>query len=279
MTTPGLHPNIPFEDYLRWPHLTRGVLKTLLYQTPAHAKHERDNSSESSASQRLGTLTHTALLEPDKMDELFIAEPTGARRGTKAWAACEEENAGKLVVKQDEWDAALAMRDATMKCREFVALRKKSRFELSAVWHNNVAGEPCKGRMDIWSEYGSGIIADLKTAASAHPDAFQKAIWNYGYHIQAAWYRSGAKALGLSDAPEFYFIVVESSPPHATAIYRLDSESIAAGEAQVNAALRKYARCKELGVWPSWDGVREIGLSEWQLRQVEEQHTFQEFET
>lgn len=157
----GLLEGVSFEEYLGWKHLTRGVVSKMVFESPYHAWWEMNNSGEESAALRFGTLVHAAILEPDTLEERFIAGPE-VRANSNAWKEFVEGNEGKVVVKAKEWEDALAMRDAVLKLPEFRAIHKNGKTEVSCVWREKGIGL-AKGRLDVWVPVGRGLNVDIKT--------------------------------------------------------------------------------------------------------------------
>jgi hypothetical protein len=119
-----------------------------------------------------------------------------------------------------------------------------------------------KGRADRVTTDAAGftVVADLKTVQRGEGDieSFAKSIFNWGYHIQAAFYQD------LFGASFFVFIVIEKEPPFAVTCYSLDAESIQLGRNKYQQWLRQIAECQASGVWPGYpQGIRSIGLTEW----------------
>lgn len=211
MTTTGIHDGLPFSDYLAIPAANASALK-IVATCPAKLGIER----EQSAAMRLGTLAHCALLEPAALD-LRYAVTDLDRRGTKAWDAEALAAGGRELIKRDEWETALAMRDAVHAHAAASALLADAITERTLTWTDPETGVPCKARLDIY-----GVCpADLKTAADASPHGWGKAAIKDGYYLQAVHYLEGCRALGLN-ADGMPFVVVEKSFPHVVEVYELD---------------------------------------------------------
>ena len=64
---------------------------------------------------QLGSVTHAAILEPDRFQSEFVCAPVLDKRtkaGKEKFAQFEEENKGKVVVHSDMYSKTIAMRDA-----------------------------------------------------------------------------------------------------------------------------------------------------------------------
>ena len=122
----------------------------------------------------------------------------------------------------------------------------------------------CKARIDYVHEVG-GFLVDLKSAKDASPDGFARAMVNYRYYQQAAFYMAGYKA-ATGDASAFLFVPVEKTLPYATAVYEVNDWTIEAGERAYRKALDTYAECIKTGLWPSYQTeVELIDIPDWAL--------------
>lgn len=125
----------------------------------------------------------------------------------------------------------------------------------------------------------SRYMVDPKTADSANPTAFQRAIWNNGYHCQAAWYIDAIKAVRDIDLDTFYFIAMEKKPPFLISVIDLTSEAIQYGRLQNRRAIRRFADAMETGEWPGYrdkrfpgdDRAFRLGLPRYALTELEQQ--------
>lgn len=116
-------------------------------------------------------------------------------------------------------------------------------------------------------------IVDYKSARSAHPDYLQKAIQEYGYHQQDAFYWRGAIHLGLIPPNgTFKFIFQEKQPPYLVTVVELDFPARVIGSELNDRALHTYAMCRETGYWPAYsEGTTYISLPSWVERKFVEE--------
>ena len=278
---PGIHPDVPMADYLSWPLPSNSALSKML-KSPAHARAYLDETKPTTKSLALGRVTHTAILEPERMAEEFEPEPdiTGPDyeqyanpRNTKLYkeAVAAIEGSGRVLLKADERATADAMRAAVLAHpRAEKLIRCTGQAELSIVFVDPATGLHVKSRLDWHTpSRAGGAIVDLKTTRDASPSAFERAIFAYGYHRQAAIYLRGAELVGLPVA-HYVILAVESAPPHGVVLYRLTDEAITLGATQVDFALARWAECERTGTWPGYtQDVVDIGLPVWADRAIE----------
>jgi hypothetical protein len=188
---------------------------------------------------------HTAVFEPDRF-ALDFAVWTGDRRAGKEWEAFKAAHAGRTILKEDEYQACLAMRDAVRAHPAAGAAIAHGQAEVTVTWEDPVSGTKCKSRQD-WI---GGTILDLKTTADIDRRRFAASAFRYGYVHQLAWYRWGVEcATGVTSYP-CQIIAVESEAPHDVALYTLDELDLGAALEEVKELLARYVECERAGSWP-----------------------------
>jgi hypothetical protein len=275
--TPGIYPGVPMADYLSWPAVSNSGLTRML-KSPAHYRAYVDGPpSEPSPAMRLGSAVHMAILEPDKFADTYHPEPQiegyANPRGTKSYKAAVQqiEAEGFTVLREEDMTAVAAITEAAHAHPRLVkVITATGTAELSICWSDPDTGVTCKGRIDWHTPTtAGGAILDLKTTKDASPSSFERAIYQFGYHRQAALYLRGAKELDLP-VKHYTIAAIETAPPYGVVLYRLDDEAIRLGEVQVDFALGLYAECRRTGVWNGYTtDVVEIGLPAWADKAIE----------
>ena len=246
--------------------VSRSGLWRLWTKTPAHFRYVRQPETSALA---LGRAAHTAILEPDTFAER-VREGPADRRGAR-WkdALAEAEAAGATLLTEAEYRMALEIRDAASGVAELkLLLSGCEKIENSAYapdsQFNHVS---VKCRPDIYNP-AYRLMADVKTAADASPDAFARAVATYGYHMQDALYSEVWELAGGGGVDGFFFIVLEKTSPPQIAVYELDEAAVAEGRAIYREAVEMYSDCQAAQVWPGYPaGVQKIGLrGRWDYR-------------
>lgn len=212
-----------------------------------------------------GVAAHLAVLEKDKLEERVTIIDAPDFRTKKAQLLRDEAiGAGKIPMLYERepgstgpsFKKILAMRTALEESYAADLLFGNG-------GHNEVSytfqidGIPCKCRMDRFVRRSDhALILDLKTAISASPDYFQRATWTYGHHLRAAFYLAGWALQGgeaiFHPAQSYLFIVVQRDPPHIVSLFTLDESALIWGERLYFAALERFKRARDSGVWPGW---------------------------
>jgi hypothetical protein len=250
-------------------HKSEGVSKSgldLIDRSPAHFKAK---SFESTRAMEIGTAIHTAILEPELFGNEYAVIDCEDRRSAIYKAACKER-ASSNVLTQAEGDRVSGMFDAVYShkpAREI--MDAPGRNELSVYAKDPETGVLVKCRFDRLLDCGTA--ADLKKTQDARPDAFTRAIDNYRYYVQAAFYMDVYKWATGETLQSFNFIAIEEAAPHGCRVYPIDALSIEFGRIAYRSALNTYADCLATDKWPGYtEEVQEIGISNWLVSKFED---------
>jgi PDDEXK-like domain of unknown function (DUF3799) len=239
-----------------------------------HARHVAGTipPRESTPAMQLGTALHLAVLEHDRFTTEVVTAPPGINRrtndGKAEWCRFLADSAGKTILDAKDYNLCRNMAASILDHRKAVdAIRLAEHVEYAIRWQD---------QSRLWVRNlidalvpGQELLINLKTAADPSPEAFSRAIANYGYHRSSSLYLRGAReALGMLQ-PRELFIVVGKEPPHEVACYLIDAESLAAGQRANRLGLDELARRRETGNWSSRhaDKIEEIGVPRWALMQ------------
>lgn len=265
----GLIVDMPAEVYHATAAMSAGGLKRMA-QSPAHfygmqLDPERPPPGEPTPALVNGNLVHTALFEPDQVEQRYVVKPAGMSFATKEGKVWREANVGRIIVDADQMAAARAQSARVRAVPELGALLSEGMGESSAFWIDDLTGELCKCRPDWVSPAGDGVVlVDGKTCQDASPDGFGRSIWKYSYHLQAAWYVDGYEATTGKKVHGFVFAAVESAWPHQAAAYMLGDDVLDAARRENRRLLNLYAECKRTGNWPGYaTGINLINLPRW----------------
>lgn len=261
-------------EYHAHPALSSTGARKLLSTTPAHFRYWADHPTPRKRAFDLGHATHKKVLGVGA-DLVYI---DAADYRTKA-AQQERDaayDAGKVPLLPAEVAQVDAMVAAVRANRYAAALfdPDRGRPEQSLFWVDDETGAPLRARLDWLPNVHKGrrmVIPDLKTCRSASRGHLSKAIYDYGYFIQAPYYMAAVRALGLAEDVTFVFVFVESEPPHLTVVRQIDADALRAGQDSMRRAVELFADCLTTDTWPGYgDGIEEISLPYYAARQLEE---------
>jgi len=271
---PGLHFDIPFGQYLSWDAVNQSACKPMDI-TPAHYVAYL-TKNENTPALRVGSLTDTLVFEPKLFAERFDVTPrsyVNSDGDTKPWRGnanvCKEwvaESAvsGKTILTPKEHDEAVRLSQAVFKHRAGGELLAKGQAQISMVWVDEVTGVLCKGRLDWLTDEA---IVDLKTTIDASEDGFPSQINKYRYHVQAAFYKDGYKAITGLDRP-FIIIAAEKGSPWGVHVVEVQPPSLETGRSMYRRALSKFRECQDTNNWHGYSQfVEPIDIPLWAIRQ------------
>src|SRR5690606_14522202 len=267
---PGLYPDVPAEVYHRWPAASQTVLKIMRDRSPAHARQYMLTPPEPTPAMVLGAAIHAAILQPDLFREHYVRGLEYDRRtkqGREAWEALAAEHPNAIILKPEDYDKCIAIRDAV---HSHPIARKllRGQTEVSAVWRDPWYGVLCKGRFDCIPD-SLGVLVDCKSVVDASPRVMQRWIYAYGTYLQAAHYMVGAHAVGVT-ADYFVVIAIEKEPPYGIGIYNIRGDALTAGEQELSRLLETWADCEATGRWPGYpEQAVDITLPGWAFAQID----------
>lgn len=224
-----------------------------------------------------GSLFDCLLLQDDKFEEYYMIAPPTYRTSkgeTKNWtwksSTCrdwrqlQEENGFLVCSEEDLIDARAALKallnhPGMGKRTERLIEGSQHQVFVIAEYKDEDTGMivPVKCLTDIVPgpedrEFGTSLV-DLKTARSAEPRSWAKAVFESNYHVQAAINLDCHNA--VTDTVQrdmFRHLIVENFKPWEPAGRWLTHEYIDLGRQKYLSALKTYCRCVAENKWPSY---------------------------
>jgi hypothetical protein len=89
-------------------------------------------------------------------------------------------------------------------------------------------------------------LVDYKTTKSCNPESFIESVKEYGYDMQASWYRRGLQQAGYN-VKDFIFAAQEKTPPYASKLFRMNNEQMDKGWERMAKFLDNYKEYEENG--------------------------------
>lgn len=262
----GIYYGLSFDEYANIDAVNNSLLSVIASKSPLHALAYKEQPQEPTEAFAIGSAWHTLILEPRLFDTRYAVCPKCDKRTKDGKAVYEKylsELNGKQELKADDFELISKMAEQ-FKNHRVCQYISEGKAEVCIVWEDKQTGLLCKARIDYVRD-AQAFLFDLKSTTDASPEAFQKALYNYGYFQQAAFYSDGWKAI-TKDAPCFVFIAVEKQYPFAVAAYEMHENVILAGRKSYRRALDTYADCVKTGYWPGYQDVQMLDLPVWALR-------------
>lgn len=264
MPEPGLHKDVPFEQYLSWPCVNAGLLKAAA-RSAAHAQASLTEDNEPSDALRFGSFAHAGRLEPLAVTERYVVmpdltegicksdgSPAANPKATKEYkqrvANWQLENGGdKEIVPHDWYEQLTAMNARLIEHERAVDwLNGYGPAEVSIVWDDPATGVRCKARADKLRPKKRRCV-DYKTCRGL--DFFAKDIVTFGYDVQGAFYRAGLAEV-TSETWGFDLVAQEKTSPFVVNAAPLSRTNLEVGAAKMRQALDLIVQCVTSGEWP-----------------------------
>lgn len=265
----GIYPSMPastyYSDPCEKPSLSQSMAKTLLGKSPIHAyrSHPRlgGESQLGTKAMAKGDVIHDLLLKNGSCEKIVVLEYKDYRTKAAQEDRDKAEAEGLTPILEKEWESlssasVMIMSDLAAAGISFA----QGQTEVAAIWEETADNNKpiwCRSRIDHLHD---GVITDMKTTASAHPDDINKSIRNFGYDIQQ---HANTKAIPGS---RMRFVFVELEPPYLFTIVEMDESLIALGRAKWRRAVNLWEQCLRTGQWPGYyDGVFSATARPWDI--------------
>lgn len=240
------------EYHSKTDYLSKSLLD-LVHKSPAHyISYLEGEKQEPTAAMIFGSLVHGVLFDQNN----YAVLPEGLDRRTKEGKAVYDmfmlANKGtELIVTQDQYEHALSIKNAVHNHEKASLLLQQGQAEMSIF--GKIENFDAKCRVDFLNTKHN-VIVDLKTTNSAAPDEFAKSVWNYRYHVQAAFY------LDLTKAERFFFIAVDKEKPFNVELYELEPEAIERGRQEYKKDIQTLQKCLDTGNWHGYTEDKKIHI-------------------
>ena len=235
----GIHKHMSDELY----HAAPGVSSTFVKafsrpeNTMAHLKAGTSEKAIAVSTAAIGSMVHAAVLE--NRDQEFEMWHGTTRQGNFKVHESELAADGKKLLTSKEYQAALGAIDAVRKHEgmSWFLDHWETEKELSIFVKDPVYDLTLKARADGYN-HENGYLVDLKTCASAAPEVFQRAVYEYRYDLQMAHYERVAQLAGLP-VRQWSIFCVEKKAPFATHICTFGDEAKEIARADLERLLAK----------------------------------------
>lgn len=269
ITEPGAYEDIPAELYhgteiCPAPSISSSGLKLINARSPAHYWWQSPmNPNRPMRKQKphlnLGSALHDILLlDHSQFSKNYHVLPEGFNeRATSQQAEYIEARdyairKGKLILTKAQHDSMLAMAEAVLKHELAGALLTAGTPEITLAAIDPETGCWLRARPDNLP-FNMEIIPDIKTAADASLDVYERAATRFGYFMSAAHYLDVIDLIYGEAKRSFVLITIEKEPPYVVTIDQLDAVDIDMARLRNRAALNKFAECLKTGNWHGYN--------------------------
>lgn len=261
---PGIWPGVSFDVYCAIDAVNCSSLKAI-DRSPLHYLAVKNNRSVQTPAQRLGSLAHLRVLEPERFRREVMAGP-GENKGLAPWkhfakyiAKLNTMGGPIQLHKQSEIDHAERIAEQVF-ASDDVGMFDGGASEVTLIADIDVGGVlvRCKCRVDYLNVC---LMLDLKTCEDARKERFMWDVYKWKYHVKSAFYTDILQVLKPDDNLLFCFAACEKSDPHAVQVHRVKDRALRLGRFLYMGWLTKLAKCIEDDHYPGYaPGVKTIGL-------------------
>lgn len=286
ITEPGIYRNVPMDAYhgdlCDGPSVSKSVLYKCEEQTAKHAfadwygNPKRKVKKTEANHYSLGRAVHHLAGGEAQFAKHFAVRPAiwedWRKKEAQEWKKTQL-GLGMGVLTGDDVDTISGIADSLAEHPTIQAGIMKGLVEHTVVWKDAATGLWIKTRPDVIA-VDSRMISDLKTCASAAPHRVQKAIGEFGYHMQLAMMDIGLRVVTNSPmnrawAEEHLLVFVEKSDPFVTNIKPVADWALDYGQRQFRRALDLFASCLASGVWTGYpDDEVATGFESWRAKRL-----------
>ncbi len=274
ITTPGVYDNMSDGDYHRDPVLGGSIshsgLKAIM-KAPAKFRYYRDHGRPPKSHFDVGHAAHGIVTGTGAPVRVVKADDWRTKIAKAEQA--DARAAGEVPVLAKEWADVEAMAEAlrvdTTTGKLFVPGAGVA--ERTLIVFDPEFGIWRRVKLDWCTTLADGrvVFVDYKTTTDAHPDAIERAVWNFGYHTQNVFYTDAGEALGLGEDIVFLLVFQEKEAPYLITVVDLTAEARAWAAVQVRKAVETYAVCSAADHWPGYaSDVVTVGLPRYADQQL-----------
>lgn len=262
--SPGVY-DMPDAEYhgIKWALSCSGAKLLLPPSCPAIFRYRQDHPPKPKPHYDLGHAAHKAVLGVGA--EIRYISSVDAKGNPSAGWATKDAQAQRTkayadgaipILEEDRWiveGMAAKIRDHPIASALFNPNNGKPEQSLFA--EDPRTGLPLRGRLDWLPNATPGrrmIIGDYKSATTAEPGAISRAMANYGYFQQDAFYSALVRTLGLDEDPAFVFVFQETEPPWVVTVAELDEDAKQIGRGLNARAIDTFIDCMTADTWPAY---------------------------
>lgn len=226
-------------------------LKTIHKKSVYHLINQQFKETPAMA---LGTAVHQAILEPHDFHDIYhVIEKIDKRTkaGKEEYQKQIDLANGKIIIEDDIHEI---IKSILGDFRQNDLAQKYCKGEIELSHYTQYEGIDVRVRPDVINHV-SDFISDVKTCQDNSPQAFKRDVYNWGYHLQAAFY------MDMCGINNFRFIACTTKYPYTVEVYTLDEKDIEFGRMAYKNAFKQWKKYLETGVVSryDWHNIHEDG--------------------
>lgn len=199
--------------------------------SPAHA-----NSKvwEKTQAMKIGTAFHMAVLEPERFNNHYTIVDVKVKTASEWKSAVKSLGSDDALLLKSEQEHIFSQVNALRENKTAMQALMKSGLSEASLFAQDDDGIKYKCRFDwIYLCEGGYSVIDLKKTQSIGVDELSRAVYNYGYYRQEAFYRMVYRLAYGRELDKFGFLFSEEKPPHANRYVEIMSLAVSQGEKEI----------------------------------------------
>lgn len=255
------------EEYKDKPRLSSTNLR-LFMQSPRH--YQRRDKKETTPAMQFGTNFHQAVLEPEKWKKRLDsskAMPDFPRKSKNQPLSVEEQRRQWIANNKDY----LEISDSDLgRITEMVKVCKENEIINRLITHEDRKIEEkfwmwdgqilWTGRVDL-AVPTLGVVADVKSTASAMPRKFDFVVDDMKLMVQAKIYKDAMESIYKKEFKRFVWIAVESKEPFNAVPFFCDFGALEVAQSLIDEYVPKFLECWKTDTWPGYvTGFKDAGI-------------------
>jgi len=208
----------------------------------------------------IGRAAHILVLQPEVFGQKVVVKPDDYSGNATIWKQWlrDQKAEGKTVISKAEEEKLHGMAAAIKRDKLIMSILADGQFEQTAVAQDAMTGLWLRCKPDFLPSNMAQSPVDFKTARSADLNSFERSTPEYGQIFQAAFYSMVLEMAGRPNLDFYTFVVIETEPPHATAVYYVHDFTMAEERRVVRDALIELAECVQKNHWPSYNNGQAV---------------------
>lgn len=224
-----------------------------------------------------GKLCHCLLLEPAMFKDEYQIIDFGKTRSNKKYDQAKEENPGKIIINQDEFDHAMKMIQCVKEHKLASLILDGATAEMPFIWTDKATGIPMKCKMDAIKRTKNGIVViDYKTSGDIEgllnfPQKLQ-------YPLQDDVYCRAVEEKYGEKPCEFVFIIQSNKPGEedivCVANVEYETRQVAHDIVDshlytIKEKLEQWDKTHDKQIWAAYPNRMEMRYSNWFMERGE----------
>jgi hypothetical protein len=269
ISEPGIYRDFDGEAYFAdpcpTPSVSQSICKTLIEQSPLHAKMEHprlappvaeeDETAEKyDKAKAIGNAAHAMMLKRGKKITVIDAPNFQTKAAKEARAAAVMDGA-EPVLKKHNSIASMMVIQAHAQLQQIEGCERAFHDGDAEVVVANCENGLWLRSMIDWITPDLREVWDLKTSGmSASPYGTGRMMASAGWHIQAAMHERILNAIDPDGAGrrKFRYVVQENESPFALTVNEIGEDALTIGRKQVDYAIMIWRDCVETNTWPAY---------------------------